>query len=83
MSLGTIAWFLTRNRATKQNFFNHTHQEGEVMRSLGQQGTHYIYQVRVLGEIWKARSETTLVIGDRVKVSQQRGDELLLDVIKS
>ncbi len=83
VSLGTIAWFLTRNRTTQQNFFNHTHQEGEVMRSLGQQGTHHIYQVRVLGEIWKARSETALLIGDRVKVSQQRGDELLLDVIKS
>lgn len=82
VSLGVIAWFLTRHRVARQGFFDHTHQEGEVMRLFGQEGTHFTYQIRVHGEIWKAVSSQELSVGDRVKVNQQRGDGLLLEITK-
>lgn len=82
VSLGVIAWFLARHRSEKQRFFDHSQQEGEVIRALGQEGSSYLYQIRVGGVIWKARSVVELSVGDRVKVGQQQGDGFLLEITK-
>lgn len=82
VSLGVIAWFLARHRTQKQRFFDQSQQEGEVIRVLGIEGPSHLYQVRVGGVIWKARSAVEMAVGDRVKVGPRQGDGFLLEISK-
>ncbi|MBY0517125.1 MAG: ATP-dependent Clp protease proteolytic subunit [Bacteriovoracaceae bacterium] len=81
--IGLLAWYFAKHKVKKENFFTHSNQEGVVVRELSFQENTYFYQIKIGGEIWKARSETKLMMGDAVKVISQSDTNLELIISKS
>ena len=80
--IGLMGWYLARHRAPREGFFDHTDQEAEILRELHMDGSQMLYQVKIQGEIWKARGDTQLTLGSKVKVRKQNSKELVLEIIK-
>ncbi|MFP5458958.1 MAG: NfeD family protein [Bacteriovoracia bacterium] len=79
--IGLIGWYLARHRAQKIDFFSHADQEAEVIRLLADEAAGTLYQVKVHGEIWKARGAAGLTPGTRVKVRKENSQELILEIV--
>lgn len=78
-----VVWYLAKHRVPTQHFFDHIDAEAEIMKALGQDGPYFNFQVKVQGEIWKARSDQNYTVGEKVKVRRQNDNHLLLDIVKS
>ena len=79
--IGLIGWYLARHRAQKIDFFSHADQEAEVFRLLVEEAAGTLYQVKVHGEIWKARGAAGLKPGTRVRVRKENSQELILEIV--
>mgnify|MGYP003393478876 CR=1 FL=1 len=75
-----LVWYFARenSKVDKRQFFNLVSQQGEILSALG----HDTFQVKVKGEIWRARSNEQLAVGDTVKVTEHSQDNLILTVSK-
>ena len=71
-----ITWYLLKHK--KQNNKNALLEEGVVMNILSEG----LYQVKVAGVIWKAKSNDELQINDRIQVFNQDKNQLLLHISK-
>lgn len=81
--MGIVGWFFARDRhRPRPHFFDHASDDGVVTTSYGQEGEHWLLQVKVRGEIWRARATEALAPGTRVRVERQSPDNLILDVTK-
>ncbi len=81
--VGLVVWSLAKHKVPAQHFFDHIDADAEIMKALGQEGSHFNFQVKVQGEIWKARGEQNYSVGEKVKVRRQNDNHLLLDIVKS
>lgn len=80
-----LAWYMARDRARQggpRTFFTHASQEGQVIVELGQEGSEWSYQIKVAGEIWKARSAERFEAGQRVRIQRQSNESLILQISK-
>lgn len=81
VSVGFLSWYLFKDSKKVKNshFFVPINEEGTVLTRLGGEN----YQIKVRGEIWKAHSKELLVLGERVKVTEQSPiDHLVLHIKK-
>ncbi len=77
-----ILWYLARHPSTDRAFFDLAQREGHVVRIVGQEGSTWMYQVRVAGETWNARSAETFVVGDPVRATRQDPSSLILEITR-
>jgi membrane-bound serine protease (ClpP class) len=81
LSLGSIAWYLYKDKKKqnlKENFFLPLGETGTVVSKNG-----HLFQVKVRGEIWNATSTEELTLGDSVEVLNIDKQHLILVVKKS
>ncbi len=80
---GFLSWYLIRtskHHKNTTNFFVPIHETGTILTKLSDD----IYQIKIRGEIWKAKSQTRFEINDRVKVTGQLDhDHLVLTIEKA
>lgn len=79
-----LVWYIARENAKNTNkvFFSLVSEPAQILSAMGEMNGEFIYQVRVKGEIWRARSLTPLSPGDSVRVTAHSQDQLLLTVSK-
>lgn len=76
IAVGSVAWLLVRNRGARAR----TGSEGLIdERGIALTRIHTDGQVRVHGELWKARSEGPIDAGRAVTVRAVRGLELIVE----
>lgn len=78
-----VSFFMSRNRRNKKkNFFNHAQTSlATVFQVLGPEDDYFYYQVKISGEIWRARSKAELVIGQKCEVVSENSSKLLLEIL--
>ncbi len=77
-------YFAKTRKQKKPKFFSHVKEDGIVMEILEDQvhkQDEYIYQVKVNGIIWKAKSKTKFATGDMITVVEQDSANLQLDIV--
>ncbi len=79
-AIGVIT-FVFFKKTPKVNFYTHHNQGAEILKELEKDGDFFIYQVKVGGEIWKARSSKHFEIGEKVIVEQKNQDTFIFDII--
>jgi membrane-bound serine protease (ClpP class) len=72
--------YIFMKKTTKVDFYTHHDKSAEIMNELQKVDQYFIYQVRVAGEIWKARSLTQYSKGDKVIVEQAQQDSFILEI---
>lgn len=81
--IGVMIYIVFRDQKNvgKEHFNDLSHRLGQVTGELPpvEEGLFY-YQVKVSGEIWKARSKTQLNTGDRCRVIAQDHRDIILDI---
>jgi membrane-bound serine protease (ClpP class) len=68
-----VVWFLAREKKKQgllKSFFQVHHAPAVVHQLLEEQKGFYLYQIKMNGEIWRARSRDKYHLGDKVTVSQ-------------
>lgn len=81
LGLGLIVWFLIKeNKKNKgtENFFLPVGATGHILTILGP----HDFQVKVKGEIWHAKSQEHLVMGDSIIVDSADDKGLILNIKK-
>ncbi len=76
-----IITFIFLRKTPRMEFYTHHNQAAEILKVLEKEGEFYLYQVKVGGEIWKARSSKEFVIGDKVTVEQKQQDTFILEIV--
>lgn len=79
-AIGIVTYIFLR-KTPKVQFYTHHNQSAEIMKELEREGEFYLYQVKVGGEIWKARSVRERSVGEKVKVEQKSTDTFILEII--
>ena len=77
--LSILTYYFLRHKKVKTRFFNLEGHEGIVIDYNKQLN---IYNIKVSGEIWRAKSNIELSTGDKVKIIQQDNQHLYLNVEK-
>jgi membrane-bound serine protease (ClpP class) len=80
---GMIAWYLIKDSKRQKHhkdFFLPLYSTGLVLNHVDQ--TNLIYQIKVRGEIWKAKAKEPLELGDSIKVTSIDHEKLIADIIK-
>lgn len=79
-SVGLLVWYILKDKKKQTEatpFFAPLNEEGVVTSK-----NENFYQVKVLGEIWRAECEENLQVGEKVKVTQVEEHHLKLKVKK-
>jgi membrane-bound serine protease (ClpP class) len=77
--LAVFGWVIAKKN-NAQTFFTHLNEEGSVISILNPEGDLYLYQIKVRGEIWKARSSEKFEIGQKVKIKSENNNSLILEI---
>lgn len=73
-----MAWFIVKTHIKDKNYYTQESEEGFISKILGENK----YQVKVNGEIWNATSEEALAVNDKVKITKEDDENLMLKVSK-
>lgn len=73
-----IGWYMLKTHIKSKNYYSQEHEEGIISKVLGEKK----YQVKVNGEIWNAKSEEDLSVGDLIKILKEDDENLILKVSK-
>jgi membrane-bound serine protease (ClpP class) len=76
-----IVTYIFLRKTPKVEFYKHHNQSAEILKELDREGEFFLYQVKVGGEIWKARSRKQLALGEKVRVEQKSQDTFILEII--
>src|SRR5690554_5660080 len=78
--IAIISFFISRSRKReKKVFFQHAQNNiATVFTELNQEEDFFYYQVKIAGEIWRAKSKTKLAIGQKCEVIKEDSSQLLL-----
>jgi membrane-bound serine protease (ClpP class) len=80
ITMGLMGYYLwtTRRKDNQEDFFVPINKEGVVIQII-EEG---LYQVKVGGEMWKAKSNQDLSLQDKIQVTGSKSGQLLLEVQK-
>lgn len=79
-----LVWYFKKENAKnhQKHFFSMVQSKGHVFSVMGQESDYWFYQVKVNGEIWKAKSKDMLVAGEAIQITNQSSEDLILIVSK-
>lgn len=72
--------YIFLKKTAKVDFYTHHEKSAEILNELPKDEQYFIYQVKVAGEIWKARSLIHYSQGDKVIVKQTKPDSFILEI---
>ncbi len=73
-----LYWMRDSLKNKRPNFFSLKDKEGVISFVEKKEGEYFIYQIKISGEVWKARSSKELHVGDHCHVIQHEQDKMTL-----
>ncbi len=81
--VGIITYFIIKNRRKDSTaYHDKTKQLANVIEISEQVGEDYFYEIKIGGEIWKAKSKDELEIGETVSVESKDTKNLIYQITK-
>jgi len=77
-----IGIVIFKTRGNKGNFFSKANEVGHISAVLEEEDGKFFYQVKVIGEIWKAEADEHFDISEKVNVIHQDHDQMLIKIKK-
>ncbi|MDH4466447.1 MAG: hypothetical protein QE271_00195 [Bacteriovoracaceae bacterium] len=84
LGMGLMIFLLYKTRPKEKigNFFSILNTHGQVVGELMSESEIHFYQVKVDGQIWRAKTSQVYNIGDLVQVMSKQTSDLTLEIIK-
>ena len=76
--VGFISWYFVKTYRKHKDMFTQNHHEGIITKV----NENNLFQVKVNGEIWNAKSDENLNTGDHIEVTHQDDENLILTIKK-